>query len=159
MTEPGSDTHRPASFADSEQIPASQPLRAAAAKVGQNVLVVTVILAVLACITTALYSWGALAAAVLATGTGVALASITRVLMGWAMRDLSVLGGAIVLDYLAKAAVIVAVALGGRQLIQLDHRALGIVLLVIIISQSVAQIVTLMRAKIPTITPANKDHE
>lgn len=140
-------------------IPANPQLRAATDLVVRNVLIITVLLGVIAIVVSWFYSLGALASAVLATGTGVVLALITRALMRWAVKDLSMLSGAMVLDYLAKAVVVLAVVLVGKHLIQIDHRALGIVLLILIVAQSLVQLLTLMRAKIPTITPVNKDHD
>lgn len=54
-------------------------------------------------------------------------------------------------DYLFKVVVVVAAVLVVKNLTSLDHKALGLALIISVVAQAVIQTWTLARSKIPTI--------
>ncbi|MDO5728117.1 MAG: hypothetical protein Q4P71_00655 [Actinomycetaceae bacterium] len=97
--------------------------------------------------------------ALLGGGIGMVLSLVTVFTMGLAMRRLDLQIAFMMGDYLFKVIVMVIAVIVAKNLDSLDHRTLGITVILSIIAQAAIQMWILVSAKIPTIDPANSPQE
>ncbi|HHT41485.1 MAG TPA: hypothetical protein GX000_07630 [Actinomyces sp.] len=127
-------------------------LRRAVSATIKNIFLVAVIIAVLTGIV-AFIAGGAVSglSAVIGGAIGLLLAAVTWLTMSMAMKSMDTQAAFMAGDYLFKLIVIVAAVLTVKNLTALDHKALGLALIISVVAQAVTQSWTLARAKVPTI--------
>lgn len=136
----------------STPLKATPALRRAVSTTVRNVIVVAVVIAVLTALV-AYFAGGieSTLAALIGGGIGIVLALVTWMTMSLAMKNLDNQSIFMVTDYLFKAIVVIATVLVVKNFGSLDHKALGLALIISVIAQAVTQTWTLAKSKVPTV--------